>query len=141
MPYLTASEISSHLYGEVVKEIERDPTTTAQLDFAIDAAIEEARGYLTAYDTTAIFNATGANRNPILLLYVKDIAVWHYIQLSNPGVEMELRLKRYERATEWLSEVQRGKNNPNLPYPTVAPPNEPNNYIKWGSNIKRNNNF
>lgn len=141
MAFLTATEINSHLYGEVVQEIERSPTVTAQLDFAINAAIEEARGYLTAYDTTAIFAAEGDNRNPILLLYVKDIAVWHYIQLSNPNVEMDLRLKRYERATEWLSEVQRGKNNPNLPYPTVDPPNEPNNYIKWGSNTKRNNNF
>lgn len=141
MAYLNAAEINSHLYGEVVQEIERSPTATAQLDFAISAAIEEARGYLTAYDTAAIFAATGNDRNPILLLYIKDIAVWHYIQLSNPGVEMDLRLERYKRAIEWLENVQKGKSNPTLPYPAVTPPSEPDNYIKWGSNTKRINNF
>lgn len=139
MPFLTPEEIHTHLYGGVVDEISRDDDTILQT--AIDAAISEVLGYLTAYDTAAVFNATGSQRNAILLLYTKDCAVWHYIQLANPHVEMELRLTRYEKAIDWLKMVQSGKTNPALPYPAEPAPSEANNYIKWGSNVKRNNNF
>jgi phage gp36-like protein len=142
MPFLTAEEINSHLYAEVAAEISRD--NEEHLDVAMSAAVAEALGYLTAYDTTVIFAATGNNRNPILLLYVKDIAVWHFIQLANPSVDMELRLKRYEQAIAWLGKVQSGKTNPALPYPTA--PVDPvsgstENFIKWGSNAKRRNHY
>jgi phage gp36-like protein len=139
MAYLEPAEIKTHLYNGVVDEISR--TDNSILQSAIDAAIGEAKGYLSAYDIVSIYTATGAARQPTLLLYTKDIAVWHYIQLANVAVEMELRLKRYEQAVKWLEKVQAGKTNPDLPYPTVAATAEPNNYIKWGSNIKRNNNF
>lgn len=138
MPFLTPAELISHLYNEVVNEIGRNDTAIAQ--GAIDAATEEARGYLTAYDITAIFSATGSNRNPILLLYIKDIAVWHFIQLSNPNVEMELRLERYEKAVKWLEKVQAGKTNPSLPLPAApGDGSDANNFLKWGSNTQRKN--
>ena len=108
---------------------------------AIKAATAEARGYLTAYDMDAIFAAVDDDRNPIVLLYIKDIAVWHYIQLANPAVDMELRLKRYEQAIKFLEKVQSGKTNPNLPYPPATPPGDTNTYIKYGGNDKRLNNF
>lgn len=140
MAYLTAAEINTHLYGGVVTEINRGDATILQA--AIDAAVAEAMGYLTAYDTTAIFAAIGTARNPILLLYVKDITVWHYIQLANPAVEMELRLKRYERAIEFLQSIQSGKVNPSLPYPAAPPaPGERESYIKYGGIDKRNYDF
>lgn len=139
MAYLTAAEISTHLYTGVVNEINRDDTTI--LDLAIAAAMAEASGYLTAYDMEAIFNATGNERNPILLLYIKDITVWHYIQLSNPSVEMQLRLKRYEQAIKFLEKVQSGKTNPALPYLSTPPAGETMSYLKYGGNDKRINNF
>lgn len=139
MAYLTATEIQTHLYNGVVDEISRADTTI--LDTAISAAIEEAKGYLTAYDIESVFAATGDDRNPILLLYIKDITIWHYIQLANPAVDMQLRMERYEKAVKWLEKVQSGKTNPNLPYPTVPPPAEANNYIKWGGNNKRISNY
>lgn len=182
MPYLTADEISTHLYGEVTTEINRSndvveyPTLAdfpnpgdaikiykdvstglfykwitvayvetaykTPLDEAVKAATEEAKGYLTDYDVTAIFAATDDDRNPILLLYVKDIAVWHFIQLSNPGVEMEARKTRYEFAIKWLQKIQDGKTNPSLP--TIAPPVDGSDQqiqVKWGGNTKRKNNF
>lgn len=139
MPFLTTTEINTHLYGEVVTEINRADVTILQA--AIDAAISEAKGYLRAYDTDTIFDATGDDRNPILLLYVKDCAVWHYLQLANPAVDMAIRLTRYEKAIDWFKMVQSGKTNPDLPYPAVTPPDEPNNYMKWGGIAKRNNNY
>ncbi|MBS0647380.1 MAG: DUF1320 family protein [Verrucomicrobia bacterium] len=137
--FLTPEEVNTHLYGEVVTEISRADTTILQS--AISAAIEEAKGYLTAYDLTAIFSATGADRNSVLLLFCKDIAVWHFINLSNPAVEMQLRLERYEKAIKWLEKVQSGKTNPSLPFPEVTPPAQANNYLKWGGNYKRSTNF
>lgn len=143
MAFLTPTELDTHLYGEVRTEIHRGQESILQA--AIDAAIEEVKSYLSAYDTVAAFAATGSNRNALLLLYTKDIAVWHYIQLANPNVEMELRQLRYENAIAWLSKVQKGQATPSLPYPT--PPVDTNGdghsdgYIKWGSNLKRINNF
>ena len=140
MAYLTKQEIKTHLYGAVVDEISRADDTILQS--AIDAAIAEASGYLTAYDMAAIFAAVDDARNPILLLYIKDITVWHYIQLANPAVEMELRLKRYERAIEFLQGIQSGKVNPSLPYPAAPPePGERESFIKYGGIDLRNNNF
>jgi hypothetical protein len=143
MAFLTPSEINTHLYGEVTTEINRGDAGILQT--AIDAAISEAASYLNAFDVQAVFAATGAARHAYLLLCVKDIAVWHYIQLANPAVEMQLRLERYEKAVEWLVKVQKGQAVPNLPYP--EPPVDTNDdgegdgYIKWGSNTKRINNF
>lgn len=140
MAFLTVSELYTHLYQEVIDEISRNDATKA--DTAIDAATEEAKGYLTSYDTDAIFNATGDGRNPILLLYVKDIAVWHFINLANPNVDMQLRLERYEKAVKWLEKVQAGISNPSLPLPAAPSDGTPlENFMKWGSEPPRNNYF
>ncbi len=141
--YLTPNELITHLYGEVITEIHRGDIAICQQ--AIDAAVAEAASYLSAYDVTAIFEAEADSRNSILLLFVKDIAVWHYIQLSNPAVEMDLRRLRYENAIAWLTKVQKGQAVPNLPTP--QPPADtngdgyPDGFIKWGANTKRNNNI
>lgn len=139
MAFLTTEEIKTHLYGEVTNEISRGDASLLQ--DALNAGIAEAKGYLKAYDVAAIFAASGDDRNPILLLYVKDCAVWHYLQLANPAVDMAIRLTRYEKAIEWFKMVQSGKTNPDLPYPVVPPPDTPSNYMKWGSITKRNNNY
>jgi phage gp36-like protein len=139
MSFLTVSELYTHLNQETIDEISRDDESIPQSSIA--AAIEEARGYLTAYNTAAIFSAIGDNRNPILLMYVKDIAVWHFINLCNPGIEYQPKLDRYEKAISWLGKVQSGKTNPNFPLP-VTPVNDfgnVENFMKWGSNLKRNN--
>lgn len=116
--YLTAAELSSHLYPEVQQEIARSTTDTTLAESAIKAAIEEASSYLTHYDVAAVFNATGANRNAIILMYVKDIAVWHFINLSNAAVEWEMRESRYKLAKKFLMDVQKGDASPNLPLVT-----------------------
>lgn len=110
---------------------------------AIDAAIEEVQGYLTKYDTGKIFAARGKERNPILLLFVKDIAAWHFCNICNAGVDIEMREKRYDRAIEWLRNNQ-NRQNPNLP----AAPEQPGRQecrccgeIAFGSNRKRDNHF
>lgn len=136
--YLSKSELSTHLYAENIEVITRGDDT--MITAAIDAGIQEAKGYLGAYDKTAIFAAVGELRNALLLTFVKDIAAWHLLNLCNAGVELRLRQDRYERAVSWLKEVQKGNVSPDLP--TVTVDGEPTGAaIQFGSNEKRNQHF
>jgi phage gp36-like protein len=140
MPFLEPTELSTSIYGEVIGEVSRNDTPTVQA--AIDAAIAEAKGYLSAYDVAAIFNATGTSRNPVLLMYVKDIATWHFIQLANPNIDLEFRQSRYKMAIQWLEKVQNGRTVPDLPYPAEVTTDAPGkNFLKWGSNNKKQQHF
>lgn len=141
MTYLSAEELATHLYPEQIEVISRDDDTL--LLVAIDAAISEAKGYLPAYDTHAIFTAQGEHRHALLLLHIKDIAVWHFITLCNAGCDLELRRFRYERAIEWLRGVQKGNITPDLPKPDRdgdGLPDTPAVYLH-GSNPKRRNHY
>ena len=141
MAFITPEELETHLYKENIEAISREDGTI--LTAAIDAAIEEAYGYLGAYDRKRIFSATGSRRNPLLLIFVKDIAVWHFVNLCNAGTELELREKRYDRAIAWLRQVQKGETTANLPVidnDGDGKPDTAGEYI-YGSNPRRNQHF
>ena len=55
MAFLTPEELQTHLYKENIETISREDD--AIVAAAIDAAIEEASGYLGAYDRKKIFGA------------------------------------------------------------------------------------
>ena len=141
MAYLEIEEMTTHIYEE-----DMDVTShgdDAAMMSAIDAAIEEVQGYLTKYDTGKIFAARGKERNPILLLFVKDIAAWHFCNICNAGVDIEMREKRYDRAIEWLRNNQ-NRQNPNLPAAPERPGQQECRHcgeIAFGSNRKRDNHF
>ena len=137
--YLSKNEIKTHLYSDNVDVITRGDSTLVTA--AIDAAISEAKGYLSAFDRDAIFGATGDSRNALLLTFVKDIASWHLLNLCNAGSDMKLRQERYTRAIEWLKAVQKEDVSPDLPvvdstesFPAAAS-------IRYGSNTKRGQHF
>lgn len=137
MPFLTTEELGTHIYGENAELISRGDITIPQA--AVDGAIAEAKSYLKKFDTTAVFNAAASARNALLLIFVKDIAVWHYIQLANPGIDIDLREKRYNAAIAWLKGVQKGDISPDLPETddeTFA-----SGPVQFGSNPKRNQHF
>lgn len=136
MSFLSTVELSTHLYEENVEIINRGDDTITQA--AIDAAIAEAKGYLGAYDVAATFAAIGAARNALLLLFVKDIATWHFLVLCNAGAELKLRQDRYERAIAWLKAVQRGDVRADLPLEEEA---EGAGTIIFGSNPKKEQHF
>lgn len=139
--YLSPDELKTHLYKANIALIdEGDPTI---LTAAIDGAVQEAKGYLARYDLKAIFTASGTDRNPLLLIFVKDIATWHFITLCNAGADLEFRRFRYERAVSWLRAVQKGEVTPDLPLlddDGDGKPDAPGEYI-YGSNPKRNQHF
>lgn len=138
MAFLTQEELKTHLYAENINVISRDDETILQA--AIDAACQEAKSYLAAYDTAQVFAAVGETRNALLLIFVKDISVWHFINLCNAGTELQLRQDRYERAIDWLKAVQRGDVSPDLPK-VVEDGTEKNGIIIFGSNPKKNQHF
>jgi len=128
---VSTSEIFTHLFSETVQAISDGDDRLLQM--AIDAAIAEAKGYLHRYDVVKIFAVAGDDRNPLLVYWIKDIAVWHYINIANPGVDWKVRELRYNAAIAWLRGVQRGDIVPDLPAV------ENTNTTGWsiGSNPKR----
>lgn len=138
--YLTVEELYTHLHDETVSVISRE--TEAIPLAAIDAAVAEARSYLHDYDTNAIFSAEGDDRNALLLLFVKDIAVWHFVNLGNACIDIELREKRYDSAVNWLRLVQKGDLSPDLPAKKAEPGGaEIVGKIHFSSNPKRSQHF
>lgn len=136
--FLSVEELFTHLHDEVVDAISRDDHAAPL--HAIEAAVAEAKSYLGAYDTGAIFNAEGDSRNQLLLLFVKDIAVWHFVNLGNACTDLELREKRYDRAIAWLRAVQQRKLTPSLP-PLAEGQEGYAASIIWGANPKRRQHF
>ena len=111
--FLTKEDLQSHLRNELQDLITRGDDTI--IAAAIDGAVAEAKGYLGRFDTERIFRAEGAERNDLLLIFIKDIATYHLINLTSPGIHYDRREKRYDRAVEWLKAVQRGDVSPDLP--------------------------
>ena len=96
-------------------------------------AIEEAKSYLIVrYDLKAIFMATGDARNKTILMYCKDIALYHIYSIFTFREMPEIRYTRYKKAIQWLEQVREQKINPEgLPINKTL--------IKAGSNEKRDN--
>ncbi len=136
---ITIQELKTHLYEENIATISRDDETILQA--SIDGAIAEAKGYLASYDREAIFSATGSDRNALLLIFLKDIAMWHFIVLCNAGTELDLREKRYNSAISWLKGVQKGDIQPDLPTAIEDDGERATDTIKAGSNPKKTQHF
>jgi phage gp36-like protein len=115
--FITTEELKSVAYSYQLQQIVENDETIIQM--AIDAAIEEARSYLTArYDCNAIFSATGGDRNPLILELCKDIALWYIVRLSNVDMLYENVKERYDRAIDYFNRVAKSLISPNLPQST-----------------------
>lgn len=136
MSYITVDEIKTHLYEEQVDVITGGDNTILQS--AIDAAISEAKGYLRAFDTATEFCKTGNARNSLLIIFLKDIAVWHFVNICNVNTDLGLRMERYKRAVDWLKAVQKGDVVPDL---EALPEEKKTGIILSSSNPKRDNHY
>jgi len=136
--YLCSKELPPHLYPESIAAI--SDGDNRQLIAAISAAVVQAKGYLHKYDIEKIFEAKGSRRDQFLILIIKDIAVWHYINIANPNIDFSIREKRYDDAISWLKGVQRGDIIPDFPLPSDDQGNDQNTTgFLIGSNPKRGN--
>lgn len=140
MSYLNIDELKTHLYKAQIKVISGDDETI--LHAAVESAISEAKGYLAAYDRATIFSAEGEGRNAFLLSIIKDMAVFHYLKLCNYGADMEFRTYLYQRAIDWLKQVQKGQVSPELPLRDENGDGVPDDTVfLFGSNPKRSHHF
>ena len=106
------------------------------------AAIDEVSSYLRPkYDTTAIFGATGGDRNHLIVTYTADIALYHMSASLPQKMGTEIRKERYERAIKWLEGVQAGKIVPDLPVQTDTEGNPVGFPMVYGSQRKLRHNW
>lgn len=134
MAFISKDEFTSHIYEENLNVISRDDDT--KISAAINAAIEEATGYMSRFDFATLFAAVADDRDPILMMYVKDIAKWHFINICNASVDLELAGDRYKKAIAWLDKVQSGRVVPRWPL-AVDETNAYSFHIR--SSVKRGN--
>lgn len=126
--FIQETDYDASIHREILDALLRhdsDVADSAIVEICEDRAIEEMRGYLDKfYDTQAIFDATGADRNQLVLMMAVDIAVYHIFCQHNPYKISQVRKDRYDRAVEWLKAVAAGKitiaNAPRLPEEAAA---------------------
>ncbi len=126
--FIQESDYDASIHREILDALLRhdsDVSDSTIVEICEDRAIEEMRGYLDKfYDTDAIFNATGADRNQLVLMMAVDIAVYHIFCQHNPYKMSQVRKDRYDRAVKWLEAVAAGKvtiaNAPRLPEEEAA---------------------
>lgn len=107
MPLISIPDLATHIYPEGMDAISRDDDSKVQ--DAIDSAILQASQYLARYDTVAIFatdEAEDKKKYANLITYVKDIAKWHFIAVSNVTVDLDLAERRYTAALRELKDIR-----------------------------------
>ncbi len=144
-PIITPADLSTHLYEEIVNEISRNTPETVTA--AINTGIAEVKGYLSRYDRVALFGSVDDDTaatfsDPYLTSIVKDVVVWHLINLANPNVNYEHARKRYEDAIAVLKSIQKGTANYEWPYFDASAVTTPTGIsVSAYSNNKRNNSY
>ncbi len=121
-------------------EDEEEALTVAQalLDEEELTAMEEAKSYLSSrYLIDEDFAKTGDARNRLLVLKVVDVALYNIYARLNPKQVPDLRLKRYDDAMTWFSDVNEAKINPDF----TKPEDGTKNHVQYGSNKKREHYF
>lgn len=136
MAFLTIEQMKTHIY-QGVREAISDNDMSLMQD-AIDAAVEEAKGYCSRYDIVALFDS-GTPR-PMLLNYVKSIAKWHFISLANANIDYNDAQIRYEFVTSKFKDIQSGKLVP-PGWPLATPKERSQLFQVSSSTTKRNNHF
>jgi len=145
MLLVTIDDFKTHLYTEIMDEITRADESIIQT--ALDRGIAQAKGYCSRYAIPAIFGTADEEatvKDPQLAGIIKDLALWHFLQLGNTNIEMSRAQAAYEYAVSWLKDLQKGMVQPEgWPYhdtSTDATPPE-GNAVAWSSNTKRSNHF
>lgn len=99
-------------------------------DHIIDQIIRESISLMTSYlsctyDTSAIFSASGEQRNLTVLKFLKDIVVFELYR-SHTRETNEAAAERYEAALQWLRDLNSGSiQDGSLPLKPSPPDEDP----------------
>lgn len=103
--FLTTADLDTSLYPEIKQAISRGQQ--AIVEHHINEALSYIESRLRAkYDISGEFAKTGTDRHPLLLKYVKDIAIYYLYDL--PETIPAKRVKAYEDGVKWLDDLVRG---------------------------------
>ncbi|MDR0505460.1 MAG: DUF1320 domain-containing protein, partial [Dysgonamonadaceae bacterium] len=73
--FIELNDYDASIHREILDALTREDDSLVEI--CEDRAIAEMRGYLSRrYDVDAIFTATGANRNQLILMMATDIAIY-----------------------------------------------------------------
>ena len=135
--YFTVEDLKKGIFGEVLQAVVRDEDNAQT---AIDDAIHEVSSYLTArYDLDKEFQKTESARCAMVVKLIRDIALYNCYSINNPVGMPETRRKKYEDAIAFLRQVQREKTA--LDLPRLQGEQSPSNFVAFGSNKKRQNQY
>ncbi len=84
----------------------------------IDEIIAEMTGLIKTnigayYDADEVFSRTYADRDPTVLMYLKDLVFYKLLKRRKPGAS--LNDDEYNEAMKWLEDISSGKRRANLP--------------------------
>jgi phage gp36-like protein len=134
MPFTDSDDLTLSILPRELSEITGGDASIVTT--CLSVAESEARSYLyDGYDVDAIFGATGADRFPMLVQSIADIAIYYVVARCQAGSYLEDRMARYDRAIRWLKMVQKSElftDLPRRPVPAQPP-------ISVSSNRKRRN--
>jgi phage gp36-like protein len=119
--FIQLSDYDARIHREILDALVRDDETI--IEIIEDQSIALMRSYLNnRYDCDAIFavpppspfgEGSGGEdkRNQLILRMALDITVYDIFCIHNPQKMSQITKDRYERAIEWLKQVNAGKAN------------------------------
>jgi len=136
MPFITKPDLLTY-----IQEFELDSITQSD-DTLVTASIEAAQAEMRmhlfdTFDVDTIFAATGAARNPLLINFCADIAIYLLSVRCQAGQYIELRKAQYDRAISWLKAAAKSESYADLPRRTTTA----QTHFKYGSNQKRQSHY
>lgn len=134
--FITKEDYNTVIYEELIDAITRDQDNI--LEKASKAAVQQAKGYLSRFDINALFSAEGGDRDDVLVMYVKDLAAWHFIALANANINAEMLRLRYEDAIRELGKIQTAKVVPDG-WPSAEAPS--NSFFHFASQPRRGTSY
>lgn len=118
MRYLVETDFAALITPEELCIISQDAQSWERAELT---AIELASGYLRGrYEVEDAFRLKGAARNPMLVHVVAVLSIWQCIHRLPERMGYDRWEPLHEDAMSWLEDVQRGRNNPDLPTPKAS---------------------
>ena len=128
MVFLTQDDFSLLIKSDNLEAVIR--SNPLVLEKAEQASIAEMQSYLAGrYDVGAVFAETGTARNPVLVMYGCDIALYHLHASFSPVKIPAIRVERYQTALDWLKMAAKGQLV--LDLPTIEE-GSPTSGANWG---------
>ncbi len=132
MPFFVKADLKYAIDLTVLDSLTGSDDTI--IDELVAEGITEMKAILSArYDVNSIFSVGGTGRHKTIVMYLRDIVLYHIFSISNLGTIPDIRVQRYQAALQWMKDV----NEQTINLDTL--PLNDKELIKYGSNDKREN--